>query len=157
MLLVSNLTSAFVHPGNLYHGPIICQKQTRHCCELDMHARAPGGLDPWVPDWLVPGPSTQPLILYEISVLPPQSHFPSCDLGEASAELQLQGVHSSPTHLAKPSADVVGRLLRQHELEEPWPLLSEGAIREECRVQSWALLERAYKWGPHKFLWSSLF
>lgn len=55
-----------------------------------------------------PGPSTHPLLLNEVSALPPQYHFPSCDLGEASAGPQLQGVHSSSAHLAHPSADVAG-------------------------------------------------
>lgn len=138
MLFVSNLTSSFVNSGSLYHVPAACQVQTRHTCELDgSTGQSPKRvLVSGVPDWLVPDPYTPPLILDSISVWPPQYHFPSCDVGEASAGLQLHGVRSSSVHLAKTLADVGGEAAPAAGVCGALVSSLRGGLRKECRVKS---------------------
>lgn len=92
-----------------------------------------------VPDGPVPDPCLHLLTLDEVAALPPQYHFLSCDLGEALAGLQLQGVHSSSAHLAKSLADV-GRCCSRSQSQQSLGLF-KGVFREEYRMHSQHFLE----------------
>lgn len=93
-----------------------------------------------VPDGPVPGPCLHLLTLDEVAALPPQYRFLSCDLGEALAGLQLQGVHSSSAHLAKSLADVGGGCCFSSQSQRSLGLF-KGVFREEYRMHSQHFLE----------------
>lgn len=90
-----------------------------------------------VPDGPVPGPCLHLLTLDEVAALPPQYRFLSCDLGEALAGLQLQGVHSSSAHLAKSLADVGGGAASAARVSGAWASL-RGSLGKstECTANT---------------------